>query len=153
MINRFRGKWSFLSNFHPCEIEHKGIIYPSVENYYVAMKINTTQIIDGVYYSVTDLRKIISEMRDPSEVKRFGRKFKLRDNWDDKKLFFMNWAVREKFKNDELKKLLLETDDQYLIEGNLWHDNFYGSCGCPKCGDKGENHLGKILMVVRNEIK
>ena len=28
----------FLSNFHPCEIQYGGIIYPSVENAYQAQK-------------------------------------------------------------------------------------------------------------------
>jgi hypothetical protein len=39
-----------------------------------------------------------------------------------------------------------------LIEGNWWHDNFYGSCTCNKCVNKGENNLGKILMKIREEL-
>jgi predicted NAD-dependent protein-ADP-ribosyltransferase YbiA (DUF1768 family) len=60
----------------------------------------------------------------------------------------MNWGVREKFKNEELAQLLIDTDDHELIEGNWWHDYFWGVCN-----GKGENHLGKILMDVREELK
>jgi len=34
-----------------------------------------------------------------------------------------------------------------------WHDKFWGICICTKCANKGENHLGKILMEVREELK
>ena len=48
-INSFRGRYVFMSNFYPCKIEHKGITYPSVEHYYVALKVTGMQFIDGVY--------------------------------------------------------------------------------------------------------
>jgi len=147
MIDKFEGRYRFLSNFYPCEIEHKGIIYNSVETYYIAMKVTDMQLISGVYYTAADFRKIISKM-NPSEAKKLGKKVKLRTDWENKKLDFMNWAVREKFKNEELSNLLLSTGDQELIEGNWWGDTFYGVCN-----GKGENNLGKILMAVRDEIR
>ncbi len=153
MINKFEGRWGFLSNFYPCEIEHKGIKYRSVEAYYVALKITEMQFIDGSYYTASDLREIISKIPSPGEVKKLGRKLKVRTDWDDKKLEFMKWGVKEKFKNEKLADLLLSTDDNELIEGNWWHDNFWGSCSCLKCNGSGENHLGKILMNIREEIR
>ena len=65
----------------------------------------------------------------------------------------MEWALTEKFKDPDLKRMLIETGDEELIEGNNWHDNFFGSCYCDRCGNKGENNLGKILMKIRNNIK
>jgi ribA/ribD-fused uncharacterized protein len=153
MINKFEGRWGFLSNFYPCQIEHKGITYPSLEHYYVALKITEMQFIDGSYYTASDLREIISKIPSPSEVKKLGRKLKVRTDWDDKKLDFMKWGVKEKFKNEKLADLLLSTGDSELIEGNWWHDNFYGKCFCPKCNGSGENHLGKILMNIREELR
>lgn len=153
MINKFEGRWRFLSNFYPCKIEHQGIIYNSVEVYYVAMKVNDQQLINGRYYTPGDFREMIAKITNPAEVKKIGYKVKLRTGWDEKKLELMNWGVREKFKNEELAQLLIDTDGYELIEGNWWHDNFYGSCSCSKCGNKGENHLGKILMEVREELK
>lgn len=152
MINRFQGRWYFLSNFYECKIEHQGITYPSVEHYYVAMKSVNDQLIDGVYYTSGDLREFVSRLKSPGIAKRFGRKFKIRKDWRDVKLKIMDWGVREKFKDPKLIDLLLSTGDQKIIEGNLWHDNFWGSCLCDKCGDNGKNHLGKILMNIRKEL-
>lgn len=152
MIDKFEGRYCFLSNFYPCKIEHKGIKYPSVEHFYVAMKVTNMQLINGVHYSAVDFREMIAKVIDPGDAKRIGRKVSLREGWDEKKLEFMNFAVREKFKDNKLAELLLSTGDELLVEGNYWHDNFYGSCTCSKCGNKGENHLGKILMKVREEL-
>jgi ribA/ribD-fused uncharacterized protein len=153
MINNFRGKWFFLSNFYPCLIEHRGIKYPSVEHYYVAMKINDMQLINGVYYTPNDFREFISKIEPASEVKKISKKLKLRNNWDRKKIDFMKWGLKEKFKDEKLSELLLSTGEEDLVEGNWWHDNIWGSCYCYKCGNTGENLLGKLLMEIREEIK
>lgn len=152
MINKFEGRFRFLSNFYPCKIEHKGIKYPSVEHFYVAMKVTEMQLIDGIYYTAADFREMISRISNPGDVKKIGSRVKIRRDWDDKKLEFMNWAVREKFKDETLAEMLISTGDQEIIEGNWWHDNFYGSCSCSKCGNKGSNNLGKLLMIVRDEM-
>ena len=148
MIDKFEGRYVFLSNFYPCKIEHQGITYPSVENFYVAMKVNDQQLINGKYYTPGDFREMIARITNPAEVKKIGSKVKLRTNWDEKKLEVMNWAVRQKFKEETLSEMLLSTGDQELIEGNWWKDYFWGVCN-----GKGENHLGKILMDVREELK
>jgi len=153
MINKFEGRYRFLSNFYPVEIEHQGIKYPSVEHFYVAMKVNDQQLINGKYYTPGDFREMIASIPDPGKIKRIGRSAKLRSDWDQQKLKVMNWGVRQKFKQEPFKEMLLATGDQLLVEGNYWHDNFFGSCNCDKCGDSGENNLGKILMDVRNELK
>jgi predicted NAD-dependent protein-ADP-ribosyltransferase YbiA (DUF1768 family) len=47
---------------------------------------------------------------------------------------------------------LLATGDRDLIEGNTWHDNFWGVCSCPKCTFPPipqTNWLGKILVEER----
>lgn len=153
MINKFEGRFRFLSNFYPCKIEHKGIKYPSVEHFYVAMKVTEMQLLDGVYYTAADFREMISRISNPGDVKKIGSRVKIRRDWDDKKLEFMNWAVREKFKDETLAEMLISTGDQEIIEGNWWHDNFFGSCSCVKCGNKGQNNLGKLLMRVRDDIR
>jgi ribA/ribD-fused uncharacterized protein len=148
MINSFTGRWRFLSNFYPVTIEHQGIKYPSVEHYYVAMKIKNDQQIDGRYITYIDCREMIAKMPDPSKVKQFGKILKLRKDWDDVKLDVMLWGIREKFKNEDLRQLLTETGDEELVEGNWWGDKFWGVSN-----GEGENHLGKILMKVREELK
>jgi predicted NAD-dependent protein-ADP-ribosyltransferase YbiA (DUF1768 family) len=57
--------------------------------------------------------------------------------------------IKNKFtQNPTLTKLLVDTNDKVIIEGNTWGDTYWGMCK-----GKGENHLGKILMKVRKEIK
>jgi predicted NAD-dependent protein-ADP-ribosyltransferase YbiA (DUF1768 family) len=48
----------------------------------------------------------------------------------------------------DLKELLLATGDHELIEGNKWHDTFWGVCD-----GIGQNYLGKILMEIRTIFK
>jgi ribA/ribD-fused uncharacterized protein len=153
MIDKFEGRFRFLSNFYPCKIEHKGITYPSVEHYYVAMKVTEMQLIDGKYYTAADFREMLPKIKEAGDVKKLGQRIKVRKDWDEKKFDFMDWGVREKFKDEYLGDLLLSTGDQDLIEGNWWHDIYWGVCSCTKCTGKGENNLGKILMSVREELK
>lgn len=153
MINSFRGRWYFLSNFSPCEIEHKGIKYPSVEHFYVAMKVTEIQLLNGVHYTADDFRELICKVKLPSDVKKIGQRLKVRKDWEERKLGFMEYAINEKFKDENLSNLLLQTGEMSITENNWWHDNFWGSCLCPKCGNKGENHLGNLLMKKREEIK
>ena len=60
----------------------------------------------------------------------------------------------EKFTIPELKEKLLATGDEYLEEGNYWHDNYWGNCHCEKCADiTGQNKLGILLMKIREDIR
>ena len=74
-INYFKNEHSFLSNFYPVQITIDDITYCSVEHAYVAMK--TLDI---------EIRKKISLMNRPGEVKKFGRTIQLRSDWDHIKL-------------------------------------------------------------------
>lgn len=152
MIDKFEGRYAFLSNFYPCEIYYQGITYPSIEHYYVALKCNNDQMIDGKYYTRGDFRELVSKIKTPGNAKKIGRSIVLRKDWDDIKLSVMENGLRQKFKYPELREQLLATGEQELVEGNWWHDNFYGQCTCIKCKNLGENNLGKLLMKIRNEI-
>jgi hypothetical protein len=59
----------------------------------------------------------------------------------------MTEIIRLKFQNPGLKAKLLATGNQELIEGNTWGDCYWGVCE-----GNGQNHLGKILMQVREEL-
>ena len=87
-IEGFKGEWSFLSNFYPCEIQCDGLIYKSVEAFYVAMKFNNDQIFNGKHYSVGDFREMISLTPSPGLVKKIGQKIIIRSDWDVRKLGF-----------------------------------------------------------------
>lgn len=152
MITSFRGKYWFLSNFHPCDIEYQGIVYPSVEHYYVAMKVKNDQTLNGRYYTAADFKEYLAKIKSPEIVKKIGTMIKVRSDWEEKKIEFMTYGIKEKFKNEELKEQLISTGNDQIIEGNYWHDCFWGQCNCDRCKGKGKNNLGKIIMKVRDEL-
>ena len=136
-IESFSGEYSFLSNFHPCEVEYEDVIYPTVEHAYQAAKT----------LNLKDRRRIARALR-PGIAKRIGRSVVLRDDWEEIKLDVMYELVFAKFAESAgLQAKLFDTADVELIERNYWNDTFWGICG-----GVGENHLGKILMRVRTEL-
>lgn len=139
MINDFRGKYYFLSNFYEAPVTYKGITYRNNEAAFQAQK-------------VSDLgkQKEFSYL-NPSEAKKKGRHVKLRKDvdWDSVKTGFMHEIISAKFEqNEDLKIKLLATGDEHLEEGNTWGDRIWGTVN-----GVGENRLGKILMKVREELK
>ena len=138
MISSFRDEYFFLSNFYPVEIKLDGIVYPNAETAFQAQKT----------LDVEERRKF-SMLKNPVQAKRLGRKVKLRDDWEEVKLDIMTEIVSQKFlQHPHLIEMLLQTGDEELVEGNKWGDRFWGVCK-----GKGENHLGKILMKIRDTYK
>lgn len=137
MIDSFSGKYRFLSNFAPCKVQLDGIEYNSTESAYQASK---TLNPEG--------RRKIREAKTPGEAKKLGRTVYLREDWEDVKLDVMENLLRQKFSQPDFKRALLNTEDEELLEGNSWNDVFWGICK-----GKGENHLGKLLMKIRKELK
>jgi nicotinamidase-related amidase len=86
-------------------------------------------------------------------AKRMGRQVTLRSDWEQVKEQVMYDCLVEKFKDEQLRNLLIATYPSELIEGNTWHDNCWGNCVCEKCKHiNGRNLLGKTLMRVRKEL-
>lgn len=141
MIKEFQGNYRFLSNFYSVPIEYEGLIYFSTEAAYQAAKtLNQNE------------RLTISQLPTPGEAKRMGRRITLRSDWEQVKDQIMYDICKIKFSFSDLKRLLLGTGNQELIEGNGWHDNYWGNCMCGHCKNiEGQNKLGKILMRIRNE--
>ncbi|KKN70547.1 hypothetical protein LCGC14_0429780 [marine sediment metagenome] len=139
MIGPFRGKYRFLSNFWSCSVLYEGITYPSAEHAYQAAKTIDPQ-----------QRLLISQnCPTPGDAKRMGRTLTLRKDWDTMKLLVMKNVVRCKFtQNQTLRNKLILTGSEELIEVNTWRDIFWGIYQ-----GKGQNHLGKLLMLVRSELQ
>ncbi len=73
----------------------------------------------------------------------------MRLDWEIVKTNIMRQAVLKKFlTHADIREVLLTTGDQLLVE-NSPRDYFWG-CGADHTG---QNHLGKILMSVREEIR
>lgn len=143
MIGSFSGEYEFLSNFYKVDVEYEGIIYPTTEHAFQAAK--TMDMGE---------RKRIAALKTPGESKRAGRRVTLRKDWESVKDGIMYDILVKKFSNEDLKKQLLATGDEELVEGTTWHDNYWGNCTCDKCKNiVGRNQLGKTLMRVRDELK
>lgn len=137
MINEFRGKYFFLSNFYEVPVTYMSITYRNNEAAFQAQKVSSE-----------DEHKTFSDL-NPSDAKKKGRHVQLRHDWEKIKFNIMYEICKAKFsQNEELKNRLIATDDEYLEEGNTWGDKIWGTVN-----GIGENRLGKILMRVREELK
>lgn len=138
VIDRFRGKFFFLSNFFEAEITYNGLTYKNNEAAFQAQK------------CLSERQKLPFTEYDPGMAKRRGRHVQLRGDWERVKFGIMEEIVRAKFlQNPELAERLIETGNSRLVEGNDWGDTTWGFDIRRK---RGENHLGKILMKIRSEL-
>ena len=139
-ITLFKDDNGYLSNFYPCTVVLDDVEYPSVEHAYQAAKTSDPQ-----------MRQKIKEATTPGKAKRMGKGLKLNMSvpaWNVVKVAIMYDLVKQKFSKEPFRTGLIDTGDAELIEGNWWGDTFWGvSYG------KGENNLGKILMLVREELR
>lgn len=120
----------FLSNFYPCEIvvpSDPSVVYPTAEHAYQAWKTE-----------VASEKLAIRNAISPGAAKSFGRhKVSLRKGWDGMKVGVMAQLLEIKFRHPALRQMLVETAPKMLLEGNYWHDTFYGVCLCT-------THRGKV---------
>lgn len=135
-IEGFRNEYRFLSNFWLCRIMLDGLWYPSVENAYQAAK-----SYDREY------RLELMELT-PSNARAAGRAVKLRGDWEANKQEVMYFLLVQKFRYPDLRRALLDTGDAYLEETNFHGDQYWGVCN-----GVGTNHLGIMLMQIRDEIR
>ena len=148
MIDLFTGPYRFLSNFYPAEVEYQGLQFRTVEAAYQAAKTDDPDIREG-----------IAQLHEAKAAKKVGRLIPLREGWNVQKIGIMRSLLDQKFAANRYGPLLLKTYPHELIEGNWWHDNFWGICHCEKCdsgqfffGAQAQNQLGKMLMLRREEL-
>lgn len=136
-IDSFKGAYAWLSNFYQCTVAIEGKIYQNSEAAFQAHKCANPKDRERF----TNL--------NPNEAKSLGRTVKLRSDWEESKTRIMYDIVKAKFtQHTDLKDKLLATKDAELIEGNTWGDTYWGVCN-----NIGQNHLGKTLMQVREDLR
>ncbi len=150
MINNFDGEdFFFLSNFSDSPIKVEGIFqeingktFPSVEHAYQAAKTKDRAEIFKIMQATTSGR-----------AKRAGAAATLREDWDSKKVFVMGLLLLSKFEqHPDLLTKLRATAPHELVEGNLWHDNFWGACSCEKCKPIFKQNMhGQLLQAIRDK--
>jgi ribA/ribD-fused uncharacterized protein len=147
VIKNFKDEYHFLSNFATCPITYEGIDYPSTEHAYQAAK-----SLDE------NVRLKMSKLKTVGLSKREGQRIRIRKDWNQVKNQIMYDVCKLKFNIPYFKLQLLSTGGAFLEEGNTWHDNYWGVCYCGNCPmhkrqpKENQNHLGKILMKIRDEL-
>lgn len=154
-ISKFIGEYRFLSNFSDSIIRYNGHTYNSVESAFQAQK----------SHGAVDLLRNMSVQEaleakrrpiiDPGEAKRIGRRVPVRKDWEQVKDRIMLEVLVAKFtQNERDRQSLLDTGNAILVEGNTWHDNYWGWCQCPNCAlEEHHNKLGRLLMQIRDALK
>ena len=139
MIKEFQKEYRWLSNFAPIEINLDNFMYPSVEHAYQSKK------CISLYWKDT-----CSDTTNSAEyIKKESRKQIIVDNWDEIKVEIMKVCLEQKFNDPTYKKLLLNTGDLYIQEGNYWGDKFWGIC---LKTNTGQNILGHLIMNIRTSL-
>ncbi len=131
------------SNFSPHGIHLQGTHWPTVEHYYQSQKFVGTAdvaLIPLIHAAVTP-EKAAALGRDRSRS--------LRPDWEQVKTQVMREAVLKKFlTHPDIQAILISTGDQHIVENSP--TDYYWGCGSDRTG---HNHLGIILMSVRQEIR
>lgn len=138
-INAFKGEYDFLNNRYGCSFVYEGIEYNNAEAAFQASKCGDE-----------DARRVVSRLSADKAAVR-GSSIIPYCGWEEKKLEIMTSILEEKFgQNLTLMKRLLDTGNRVLINGNNRHETYWG---VDLYSWRGENHLGKILMTIRNKEK
>lgn len=133
----FRGDRFFLSNYSPSPVTCWGITFPTAEHAFQACKVRPD-------HNAERLRTFISRLATAAEAKYFGRGVWLPDDWMQTRVGHMDRVLERKFAIVPLRKLLIATGDDPLVEENEWGDTFWGMCN-----GRGLNILGNLLMKHR----
>lgn len=163
-------KKTFLSNMWPCVVTYDGHTYTSTEIPYQYSKFNrlalnfldkeVIQQIQDILIEKYELKwdgnDLCALFEGPDMQSGMSKKIAhlipdcyYRDDWDEVKLDVMMDLVFQKYQNNpELRQMLLDTGDKLLVEGNDWGDVYWGFSG-----GKGNNYLGRLTMMVRDEIR
>lgn len=142
MIHTFHTKETrFLSNFFPIPIKYKNADYASVEAAYMSAKSE-----DVLWKSFCQ-----DPFNSPGAIKNRSKLITIREDWADIKLSVMEECLRCKFSYPHMIEMLLATGNQNIVEGTTWNDRFWG-VDLTETPNIGENHLGRLLMKIRDEL-
>lgn len=139
-ITEFSGPNRWLSNFARAEVSLDGLVYPSVENAYQAAKFLDHNVRIG--FTKISAHEAKARGRDQATGE-------IRSGWDAIKLRVMEQLLCQKFTHyTEHGEKLIATGNCDIIEGNTWHDTYWGVYN-----GRGHNHLGKLIMKIRTQLQ
>lgn len=132
--------FQYLSNMHRQQgvwVDYDEWSYPTVEHAYQASKTLDKK-----------LRKLIYLQPSPFIAKNIAKGFIVRQDFHQIKLGIMEDLLRQKFNTPPLNMMLKATGTCHIEEVNWWNDTYWGTCK-----GVGENHLGKLIMKIREELQ
>jgi len=124
---RFRGIFWFLSNMCPNSL-----------GYCVEVEYQKAKCTDPA-----DQARFVG-VTNGFIAKKIGKTVRLRPDWDQVKLQIMEDLVSKKF-SDPVFMAKLQAIKGEIVEENWWGDQFWGVSN-----GVGLNHLGRILMKIRD---
>src|SRR5271170_6191282 len=142
----------FLSNFYPTPITVTFLYpggpaveetFPSSEHAFQAAKTNI----------LSERKEFQRPELQAGMAKKMGQFVTIRKDWNTSKVGTMAALLAIKFKNPALREMLTATNPKMIVEGNYWHDTFWGVCVCSKHCGEGLNTLGRLLMNERKSIE
>lgn len=139
-IGFYESEYYFLSNFAAFTVEWNGQLWMTSEHAYQAAK-----------FVEQDIQQQILHARSAHDSKQIAKAHKdhARNDWNDVKRSIMKDICRHKLnQHPYILRKLKESGDATLIETS--HEDAYWGWGPNK---DGENHLGKIWMELREELK
>jgi ribA/ribD-fused uncharacterized protein len=139
MIKEFQKEYRWLSNFAPCKIKLDNLEYQSVEHAYMSAK------NEDIAW-----KEFCQKTTKPGEVKQASKKITLVSNWNEIKIKIMSLCIDQKYNQEPYKTLLLNTNNEYIQEGNYWKDTFWG---VDLKTNSGQNILGNLIMEKRKELQ
>jgi ribA/ribD-fused uncharacterized protein len=136
-------EYGFLSNFwkYPMTVDYGGLkqVYNTNEHFYQSQKAYTTIMREWIRTAPTAYAAMIAG--------RNLRPYEIVPGWENNKIDVMRKGLEYKFKNENLRLMLLWTGDAILIEDSptdmFWGGKLEGS----------KNMLGTLLMEIRDKIK
>ena len=154
MITQFKGKYDFLDPAYYCLAGYDGVIYNSSEAAFLASQ------YDAPYFRSMFRDTALPIWRARDLAKRLQKR---RDWTPELSLELMRRITLDKFsRSPKLRSLLLATRHELIVAENNWHEQFWGRCICnirpgkyskkDACLVPGNNHLGNILMSVRDQL-
>lgn len=144
VVTSFRDEYFFLSNYYvSTPFVWRNNHFTSAEQAFAYAKGNFSK---DTPIATANFQAAVLASGSPGEAKRLGRRLSINlDEWEQRRVDYMREIVHAKFSGvDGLAGKLINTGAMLLVEGNDWNDTFWG-----RCGGKGFNTLGTILMEER----
>ena len=155
MITQFKGQYEFLDPAYYCLAEYDGVIYNSAEAAFLASQ------YDDPYFRSMFRNPVPSYLAGSRTLPRDSRSAAIGHQSCRLNSCGRSLSTNSR-RSPNLRSLLLATRHERIVAENNWHEQFWGCCICNirpgKYGRKdaclvpGSNHLGKILMSVRDRL-